>query len=66
MAGHDALIVHADFIGWYHTSNSYLRYICDWMREGLLIIPTDADKGLQLLSFISDSSYCPRRRAAAG
>jgi Xaa-Pro aminopeptidase len=57
--GHDALIVHTDLIGWYHTSNSYLRYICDWMREGVLIIPTDADKGLQLLSFFSDSVLLP-------
>src|SRR5262249_21007173 len=51
VAGHDALVVHTDMIGWFHTSNAYLRYICDWMREGILIIPSDADKGLVLLSF---------------
>jgi Xaa-Pro aminopeptidase len=55
----DAIVLHTDQIGWYHTSNSYLRYVCDWMREGMLIVPTDADKGLQLLSFFSDSVLLP-------
>jgi len=59
VAGHDALIVHADMIGWFHTSNAYLRYICDWMREGVLVIPTDTDKGLALLSFFTQSVILP-------
>jgi hypothetical protein len=25
VAGHDVLIVHTDMIGWFHTSNAYLR-----------------------------------------
>ena len=58
-AGHDALVVHTDMIGWFHTSNAYLRYICDWMREGVLIIPTDADKELILLSFFTQSVVIP-------
>ena len=58
-AGHDALVVHTDMIGWFHTSNAYLRYICDWMREGVLIIPTDANKGLVLLSFFTQSVILP-------
>ena len=41
VAGHDAVLVHSSLVGWYHTSNPYLRYICDWAREGVLIIPTD-------------------------
>lgn len=56
---YDALVVHADDVGWYHTSNSYLRYICDWSREGLLIIPTDTDQAIQLVSFFSDSVVLP-------
>ena len=59
VAGHDALVVHAGMIGWFHTSNAYLRYICDWMREGLLIIPTDSDKELILLSFFTGSVILP-------
>lgn len=59
VAGHDVLLVHADSIGWCHTSNCYLRYVCDWMREGLLIIPTDQDKPLVLLSFFSSSVILP-------
>jgi Xaa-Pro aminopeptidase len=59
MAGYDALIVHADMIGWYHTSNSYLRYICDWMREGVLIIPSDNDKPPVLLTFFGSSVLLP-------
>jgi Xaa-Pro aminopeptidase len=58
-AGHDALVVHTGMVGWFHTSNAYLRYICDWMREGLLIIPTDSDKPLVLLSFYTESVILP-------
>jgi Xaa-Pro aminopeptidase len=59
VAGHDALVVHTGMVGWFHTSNAYLRYICDWMREGLLIIPTDSDKPLVLLSFYTESVLLP-------
>ncbi|PKA42959.1 Xaa-Pro peptidase family protein [Rhizobium sullae] len=58
-AGHDALIVHTGGVGWFHTSNAYLRYICDWMREGVLIIPTDSDKAMVLLSFFTQSVLLP-------
>jgi len=58
-AGHDALIVHAGSVGWFHASNPYLRYICDWMREGVLIIPTDNNKPLTLLSFFTQSVLLP-------
>ncbi len=56
---YDALILHSEGIGWFHTSNSYLRYVCDWAREGMLIIPTDEDKGMQLLSFAGASVLLP-------
>ena len=59
LAGHDALVVHTDMVGWFHTSNAYLRYICDWMREGVLIIPSDADKGMILLSFFTQAVILP-------
>jgi Xaa-Pro aminopeptidase len=59
LAEHDALIFHTDIIGWYHTSNPYLRYMCDWMREGALIVPSDQDKQPTLLSFYSDSVLLP-------
>lgn len=55
----DVIVVHSDLIGWYHTSNSYLRYICDWAREGILIIPTDADASLDLFTIFSDSVLLP-------
>lgn len=58
-AGHDALVVHAGSVGWFHASNHYLRYLCDWMREGVVIIPTDADKPLTLLSFFTQSVLLP-------
>jgi Xaa-Pro aminopeptidase len=57
--GHDAMIVHTGMVGWFHTSNGYLRYICDWVREGVLIIPTDSDKELVLLSFYTESVILP-------
>jgi len=59
LGGYDGLILHTDFVGWYHTSNSYLRYVCDWIREGVLILPTDADEPLVLLSFFSSSVLLP-------
>ncbi|WEX09137.1 Xaa-Pro peptidase family protein [Chelativorans sp. AA-79] len=59
VAGHDLILVHADSIGSYRVSNSYLRYICDWMREGVLVIPTDDDKSLALFSFFSSSVLLP-------
>ena len=59
LAGHDALVIHTDMVGWFHTSNAYLRYVCDWMREGVLIIPTDSDKEMVLLSFFTQSVILP-------
>lgn len=59
LAGHDALLVHTDMVGWFHTSNAYLRYVCDWMREGLLVIPTDEERPLTLLSFFTQSVILP-------
>ncbi|MBZ4021565.1 Xaa-Pro dipeptidase [Rhodobacter sp. TJ_12] len=58
-AGHDVILVHADSIGSYKVSNSYLRYICDWAREGVLVIPTDSDKPLGLFSVFSSSVVLP-------
>ncbi|HZX03082.1 Xaa-Pro peptidase family protein [Kribbella sp.] len=59
VAGLDALLVHASLVGWYHTSNPFLRYLCDWMREGVLILPTDADLDPELLSFWTESAVVP-------
>lgn len=59
LAGHDAIVIHTDMVGWFHTSNAYLRYVCDWMREGVLIVPTDSDKGPTLLSFFTQSVILP-------
>jgi Xaa-Pro aminopeptidase len=55
----DALLLHSDQVGWYHTSNSLLRYTCDWAREGLLIIPTDADLPPTLLTFFGSGVMLP-------
>lgn len=59
IAGHDALVIHTGSMGWFHASNAYLRYVCDWMREGVLIIPTDSDKEMILLSFFTQSVLLP-------
>lgn len=58
-AGHDAIIVHCDSVGWFHASHAYLRYLCDWMREGVLIVPMDEDKEPVLLSFFTQSVILP-------
>ena len=59
VGGYDAVLLHTDIIGWYHTSNSYLRYMCDWAREGLLVVPSDADKAPVMLSFFGSSVLLP-------
>jgi len=59
VAGHDVILVHADSIGSYKVSNSYLRYVCDWAREGVLVIPTDDDKPLTMFSIFSSSVLLP-------
>lgn len=59
VAGHDVVLVHADGIGSYRTSNMYLRYICDWTREGVLVIPTDDDQPLTMFSIFSSSVLLP-------
>ena len=59
VAGHDVILIHADSIGSYRVSNSYLRYVCDWAREGVLVVPTDDDKPLTLFSIFSSSVLLP-------
>jgi Xaa-Pro aminopeptidase len=51
--------VHTDSAGWFHAANAHLRYLIDWMREGILVIPTDEDKPLTLLSFFTESVILP-------
>lgn len=58
-AGLDALLVHTDTVGWFHAGNAYLRYLCDWMREGVLVIPMDEDKGPVLAAFYTQSVILP-------
>ncbi|MHB8691688.1 MAG: M24 family metallopeptidase [Solirubrobacteraceae bacterium] len=66
VAGHDALLVHANGAPRYTTTNNYIRYACDWEREGILIIPTDADRELHLLSFFNDAAIMPPAGEAVG
>lgn len=58
-AGRDALLVHPDTVGWFHAGNACLRYLCDWMREGVLVIPMDEDKGPVLAAFYTQSVILP-------
>lgn len=66
IAGHDALLVHADGAPHYALTNRNLRYACDWGREGILVIPTDADRGLHLLSYFSAAAILPPGGEAIG
>ncbi len=56
---HDVTLVVTNGAHSYNTSNKYLRYLCDWNREGVLIIPSDANKGLRLYSFFTQSVILP-------
>jgi len=59
VAGHDVTIVNANGSVNYHTTNHYLRYLCDWNREGMLIVPTDRRKGMRLFSFYTQAVLLP-------
>ncbi|MBT9386117.1 Xaa-Pro peptidase family protein [Pseudooceanicola sp. CBS1P-1] len=59
LAGLDAVVVHCDSVGWFHAAHAYLRYLCDWMREGVLIVPVDEGKEPVLLSFFTQSVILP-------
>ena len=66
VAGHDALLLHADGGARYTQTNTHLRYACNWEREGVLIIPTDTDLGLHLFSFFNDAAIMPPAGEAVG
>lgn len=57
--GHDVLLIHADGVKTFKTTNMYLRYACDWAREGVLIIPADNSKEIHLVSFFTQSVIIP-------
>ena len=59
ISGHDATLVHADGGPRFCTTNGFLRYTCDWEREGILVIPTDEDRGIQLISFFTEAAIFP-------
>lgn len=59
IAEHDVTLVNANGAKNFNTSNKYLRYLCDWNREGVLIIPTDSRKGLHLYSFYTQAVLLP-------
>ncbi len=56
---YDGLIIQAEMAGWLRTSNHYLRWVCDWTREGVLLIPTDKAEASILFSFYSDAALVP-------
>lgn len=56
---YDALIINCEMAGYLRPGNSYLRYICDWFREGVLIVPTDKPEASVLFSFYSDAALLP-------
>lgn len=59
VAGDDLVLIHAGGAGRYTTTNGFLRYACDWPREGVLVIPTDPAQGIHLLSFFTESVLLP-------
>ncbi|MDQ4214309.1 Xaa-Pro peptidase family protein [Microbacterium capsulatum] len=66
VAGHEVILINASMVGWYHTSNGYLRYVCDWPREGVLILPTDENIAPELLTIYSGAVLLPPAGEAVG
>ena len=59
VAEHDVTLVVTNNAHSFNTANKYLRYLCDWNREGVLIIPNDTSKGMHLYSFFTQSVILP-------
>lgn len=59
VAEHDVTLVCANGSHSYNVTNKYLRYLCDWNREGILIIPSDSSKEMRLYSFYTQSVILP-------
>ena len=59
VAERDVVIVNANGANNFHVTNKYLRYLCDWPREGILIIPTDNSRGMRLFSFYTQAVILP-------
>ncbi|MCR8548870.1 Xaa-Pro peptidase family protein [Salipiger sp. P9] len=59
VAEHDAIVVNANAGNGFSVTNGFLRYLCDWAREGVLVIPTDPSKGMHLFSFYTENVILP-------
>lgn len=59
VAENEVTLVHTDGANGFQTSNTYVRWLCDWAREGLLVIPTDPALDVHLFSFYTESVLLP-------
>ena len=59
VAENEVTLVHADGLTGFQTSNTYLQWLCDWRREGILVVPTDPAQDLQLFAFYTESVVLP-------
>ncbi|RKR75886.1 M24 family metallopeptidase [Frondihabitans australicus] len=66
VAENEVTLIHADGLTGFQTSNTYLKWLCDWSREGILVVPTDASKGIHLFTFYTESVIMPPQGEAVG
>lgn len=66
VAENEVTLVHADGLTGFQTSNTYVRWLCDWAREGILVVPTDAAQEIHLFSFYTESVILPPLGDAVG
>lgn len=59
LQGHDVILIHANGAGFFFTSNTYLRYACDWAREGILIVPVNKNEDIHLVTFFTQAVLLP-------
>ncbi|GAA4170621.1 M24 family metallopeptidase [Gryllotalpicola koreensis] len=59
VAENGVTLVHADGASGFQTSNSYIHWLCDWVREGILVVPTDPSLDVHLFSFYTESVIMP-------
>lgn len=59
LQGHDVILIHANGAGFFFTSNTYLRYACDWAREGILIVPVNKNEAIHLVTFFTQAVLLP-------
>ncbi|QHC60396.1 M24 family metallopeptidase [Rathayibacter sp. VKM Ac-2760] len=66
VAENEVTLIHADGVTNFGITNTYVQWLCDWPREGILVVPTDPAEDIHLFTFYTESVILPPRGEAVG